>query len=274
MNSTAKAIFFDIDGTLINKKGGPYKDDLEAMEKAAADGHYLFLNTGRSFSHIPDKLRELKIWHGIAAGGGAHILLAESLASAVNPDLVSAKFGYKTFYHKWINSELLSRLCSWYLKNKKQLVLEGENDYYVVNPIGRSFNEHPVKIITGADDFSIKYADDLITKLTISGSIGNEEQKLLEDFFTINRFPDYVEAIIKGESKAKAISIILDIIGIEQKYSIAIGDGINDIDMISYAGLGIAMGDADERVKIAADAITGNCGESGVAEAIMRYVLC
>ena len=51
------------------------------------------------------------------------------------------------------------------------------------------------------------------------------------------------------------------------------GDSVNDLDMLEYAGLGVAMGNASERIKAVADAVTESNDADGVAEAILKYVL-
>jgi len=264
MNSSAKAIFFDIDGTLINHKGGPFEDDLEAMEEAANQGNLLFLNTGRSFANIPDTVLNLPLWSGIAAGGGAHVLLKES---------GGAKPLYKTIYHKWVDESFLFDLCAWYLKNKKSVILEGEKDCYVINPNKEYDEDRDLKVIDRPEDLFSKYPGDFISKVTIESSLIRGERELLEGYFCVNMFPNYCEAIIKGEDKGKAIGIILDAIGIERKNSIALGDNINDIGMLRFAGLGVAMGNAHAETKTAAAFITKKCGEGGAAETLKRFVL-
>ena len=264
MNNSAKAIFFDIDGTLTNHKGGPFKDDLEAMEKAAGQGNLLFINTGRSLANIPDTVLNLPLWSGIAAGGGAHVLLKES---------GTAKPLYKTIYHKWVEESFLIDLCAWYLKNRKRIILEGERDCYVINPNREYDKARNLKVINRPEDLFSKYPGDLISKMTIQSSFIRGERELLGGYFHINIFPNYVEAVIKGEDKGKAIGIILDAVGIERKNSIALGDSINDIDMFRFAGLGAAMGNADAETKAAAAFITKNCGEGGAAEVLRRFVI-
>jgi Cof subfamily protein (haloacid dehalogenase superfamily) len=261
MSNAPKAIFLDIDGTLVNLNGGPFQDDLEALEEAAGLGHKLFLNSGRSFSNMQPHILDLPIWSGIAAGGGSHILIKKHGGE------------YETIHHKWVDNETLTKICAWYLKSSKAIILEGENDCYVINPSIRNFFTPQVKIITDKDAFTELYPDELITKLTIDGSLCQEERGILEDFFTINSFENYTETVIKGESKAKAMEIILDAVNIKRENSIALGDGINDIDMIRYAGIGIAMGNASAELKAAAAHITADCGKGGIALALKRFVL-
>ena len=275
-----KAVFLDIDGTLISRNGGSFADDREAMEEAAGKGHLLFLNTGRSFANIPGVLFGLSALRGIAAGGGAHILLAD--ARGKNP-------GYQTIYHKWISDDQLALVFAWCENHSRCCILEGERACYIIN-INRSswiFELDAPIPVSSQDDFKKKSLGDFITKLTFDSPMPEaagaaltahvsplaDDSRFLESFCTLNRFADYTEGIIKGENKAKAMKIVLDKMGIGREDSIAIGDSANDLDMIRFAGLGIAMGNACAELKAAAGATTGACGKGGVAEALRNFVL-
>ncbi len=77
----------------------------------------------------------------------------------------------------------------------------------------------------------------------------------------------------KGVSKGNAIKILCDLYDIDREEVIAIGDNENDISMIEYAGMGIAVGNAAEALKAKADYITGDYLDDGVAEAIEKFAL-
>jgi len=77
----------------------------------------------------------------------------------------------------------------------------------------------------------------------------------------------------RGVNKADAIAGLLERLGLEREDTIACGDGLNDLTMIKYAGLGVAMGNAQKAVKEAADVITLSNDEDGVAEIIDQYIL-
>jgi Cof subfamily protein (haloacid dehalogenase superfamily) len=257
MTTAPKAIFLDIDGTLITDQSGPFPEDLEQIEEAHRRGHRVFLSTGRSLAHIPPELREAPWLDGIVAGAGAQVLLAGS-----------------TIYHNWIPPELLPGICSLYLENKKFCVFEGETGVFGINlPERFVLKSENIRIINSGDDFSVKYPGELISKLTLEGSISDQERCVLGTHFQLNTFPNYFEGIILGENKSKGMDKVLAVLGIPRSDSIAIGDSANDIDIIRAVGLGIAMGNACDELKALAGAITGNCGEGGVGAAIRRFVL-
>ena len=82
----------------------------------------------------------------------------------------------------------------------------------------------------------------------------------------------FLEFVPQGIDKALSLSVLLENIGMTREEVIAIGDGYNDLSMIKFAGIGIAMGNAQEPVKKAADYITLTNDEDGVAEVIERLL--
>ncbi|MDR1058519.1 MAG: Cof-type HAD-IIB family hydrolase [Treponema sp.] len=256
MNNSPKAIFLDIDETLLTNHTGPFPEDVEQIEEAHRRSHKIFISTGRGLAHIPRIIRDAPWLDGIIAGAGAHIIL-----------------GDRVLYHKWISEEMLQNVCAFYLGIDKYCFFEGENNVYGIN-LPRNFKkEEDVFIIHKADDFLTKYPGAIVSKLTIQGGISEKEQRFLGGYFQLNTFPTYFEGIILGESKSKGMALVLETLGIPRENSIAIGDSRNDIDIIRAAGLGIAMGNACDELKALAGAITADCGKGGVGQAIKKFVL-
>ena len=270
-NNRKKAVFLDIDGTILKKGSGPFADDREAMEEAAEKGHLLFLNTGRSFANIPKALLEFSFFSGISAGGGAHILLADSENQARQGS--PAKSRFKTVYHKWIPDDVLERIFAWYDKQPSFCILEAEQNCYIINGSHQLHMAREPISVNSFDEFKRKSSGDLVTKITLDGFASSYERSLLESFFKVNCFAEYSEAVIKGENKGKAMELILGNTGIEKEDSIAIGDSANDLDMFHCAGLAIAMGNAPDEIKAAAGAVSAECGNGGVAAALKKFVL-
>jgi hydroxymethylpyrimidine pyrophosphatase-like HAD family hydrolase len=75
----------------------------------------------------------------------------------------------------------------------------------------------------------------------------------------------------KGVHKASGLQRVADELGLESADVLAIGDGRNDIEMLEWAGRGVAMGQAIEEVRAAADDVTGTVHEDGVAQELSRW---
>ena len=85
--------------------------------------------------------------------------------------------------------------------------------------------------------------------------------------------PYFLELVPKGIDKAQSLSVLLQKIGYAREEMIAVGDGFNDKSMIEYAGLGVAMANAQEVVKQSADYITLSNEEDGVAHVVKKFML-
>lgn len=249
-NPKRKAIFLDIDGTLIGKGDRPSQYDIDQLVAARKRGHMFFLNTGRSYGFLPQSLRTADYIDGVIAGGGAHVVLHG-----------------KTVYHRTIPEDILCEVSALYLRLGKWCQFEGETDNY------RVIDDGKLKPITSPDDFRGRYKGAQITKITMEGEVGEEERRVLHPFFYIYKMPTYSEGIIRGESKTLGIKRVLDAIHIPMENTIGIGDSANDIEMIMNVGFGIAMNNAVTELKQIAKATTDDCYHNGVGKAIRRYVL-
>lgn len=85
--------------------------------------------------------------------------------------------------------------------------------------------------------------------------------------------PRFLEIMDCSVNKGVALAAVAERYGIAQEEVMAIGDSFNDLEMIKYAGIGVAMGNARQEIRDQADIVTSTNEEDGVAEAIERYVL-
>ncbi len=85
--------------------------------------------------------------------------------------------------------------------------------------------------------------------------------------------PRLIEILMPGISKAQGIAWVADRLGVAQEETIAIGDGNNDLEMLNWAGLSIAMGNGTPAVKAAADWTAPPVEKDGLAVALRRFVL-
>lgn len=85
--------------------------------------------------------------------------------------------------------------------------------------------------------------------------------------------PFFLEVMPTGVDKAYSLGKLLEYVGASREELAACGDGYNDVSMVAFAGLGVAMANANDKLKEAADVITLSNDEDGVAEAVLRYMM-
>ena len=100
-----------------------------------------------------------------------------------------------------------------------------------------------------------------------------EYDERFSEWFDIYGMGTYSDVIKRGVTKATGMQRVLDYVGISRENCIGIGDSVNDLPMIEFAGLGVAMGNAPEGVKTRADVVTESIDDDGVAVMIERYVI-
>lgn len=97
--------------------------------------------------------------------------------------------------------------------------------------------------------------------------------ELFDHYSTVRSQPIIAEFLVKGVSKASSLKNLAKRLDIEAEHVMAIGDQLNDLEMIQWAGLGVAMGNAVACIKEVADVVTGSNEDAGVAQAIEKHIL-
>ncbi len=241
-----RAIFLDLDGTIAQGNRPPSETVAGAIRRARAAGHRVLLCTGRAPSFIYSAVEAVG-FDGIVAAAGGYIRL-----------------GGEVLYRRLLSPELLRRIIEIYLENGKAVFLEGEENMYSLNSPPSYKAGWPS--VSSPDDFAPggRYAGQGVLKYTAYGEIGDERRLLSPslDFIDHGR---YIEVVPAGVCKADGMRRVLETLGIPREDSVAVGDSRNDLDMLRYAGEGVAMGGSPPEVVQVADRVTGSLEQNGVA---------
>ena len=95
--------------------------------------------------------------------------------------------------------------------------------------------------------------------------------KILTHCETMRWHPLFADIINKGTSKSRGIDEVIKHYGIKLEETMAFGDGGNDINMLEHAGIGVAMDNASDKVKAAADYITSSVDDNGIINALRHF---
>ena len=237
------AFFLDIDGTTLANGVIP-EENVAAINAAVENGHYVFVCTGRSYSRLGPVVLDAANWSGVITSLGAEI-----------------HFGGEKIRNRTLSPELAEKIASEILKSDVWLIA-GNGDGCI------AINRDDAKSVRVNDEASFASALKGITKLDMSPTLPEKIEQLVSEEMKIFYHKTYSEAAIKDVSKSEAIEFILKKLNVPRENSVAIGDSVNDLDMLEYAGIGVAVANASEEVKAAADMITESEVNCGVAKAI------
>ena len=273
-----KAIFFDIDGTLIDFDGSIPASTLDALHQAQAKGHAIFLCSGRSKGMIDPRLLGFG-FDGIVASSGAYVEYHNEvlLANYMSEDIVRSLISYMDEHHMAYIFQCTNKIVSTTEGNQRFFVAMGGNPEDENNSVN-SLLDSRVSDDALLDHLS-QYPD--IEKAAYACSdVGVDQVRSdLSPIFDVTAmsFKDAADSageITKaGVNKALGIQKVMDHLGITREDVIAFGDGANDYEMIAFAGVGVAMGNASDELKDLADMVTDSVSAHGVYNGMKQLQL-
>jgi hydroxymethylpyrimidine pyrophosphatase-like HAD family hydrolase len=248
-------IFLDIDGTLLTYHG-VHPRTVAALRAAVDAGHLVFINTGRSRGNIPfDALRNVPLT-GTVAGLGSYIEIDGNVLHSVAMTVEDIAFAMHT-------ADAVGT----------GLVLEAEEHLVDYRPEHFGRWPHGKHAVQSIDDLCRCYPTLRVSKISFTSSLPDRMVEELGKRFAIVNHPTYAEIGTRGQSKATAMALLQKHFGIDRAHVIAMGDSLNDLEMLRAAGIAVVMGDGHPDVKPLADFISIAAHEGGVGQAIEELIL-
>lgn len=265
-----KLLVLDLDGTLTNAKKEITPRNKEILIQAQQQGTRLILASGRPTYGIAPLASQLQmnLFEGyILSYNGGKIIdwkTHEILYSNVLPNVVIPQL-YE---------------CA---KRNGLAILTYDNEYIVTENPENEYVEKEAFL----NKMQIRKTNDFLADIRLPLPkcliVGNPEKLiaveselsiLLQGTINVYRSePYFLELVPPGIDKAQSLAVLLERLNMKREEMVAIGDGYNDLSMIKFAGLGVAMANAQEPVKKAADYITLSNEEDGVAATVERFFL-
>ena len=260
----------DVDGTLLGRDLAISPANREAIRRVTRAGVPVILATGRIASETVGYYRELELSAPLVCYHGALVL---SVGGSNDSRLVDAP----------LPGELARELVQFILGEHPQAqLLIGLADRYAINRMGELARHWdmagPSRPEVGSLDEALRrqvyklcyFSTDL---LLVDDIIGQVDARFAGRLSHQQAHAHLAEFLAPGTSKAAGADAALRHLGLGWNEVLAIGDYHNDAEMLRRAAVGVAMGNAADEVKAAADFVTADCDEDGVAVALERFVL-
>ncbi len=255
-----KAIFFDIDGTLVSFRTHRVSVSVEkAIRQLRENGIKVFVATGRPFQVI-DNLGDLEFDGYVTVNGSCCYIGRNTVI--YRREIPAVAIGHLIRYEE----EQESFPCIFV--RERDMFINFKNDQVAEVLRLLNFPELPVRELKEADKSGI-------FQLVAFFSV-DQEKKIMETLPECEAtrwnalFTDIVPV---GGSKRIGMEQIMNYVGIRREEVMAFGDGGNDIPMLDYAGIGVAMGNASAEVQSHADFVTRTVDEDGILYALIHFGL-
>lgn len=252
-----KAIFFDIDGTLVSFQSHKVSESTQkALKDLRKKGIKTFIATGRH-------LRAINNLPGLEFDG--YVTLNGGLCFGENGKVISQTS---------IPQEDLSSFLNYIEEYPMPCVFVRKADLHI-----NYINQEVIDLFKLLDFIEVPTANlHKIAKEEVSQLIAffdktrdTEVMTHLPNCTSTRWYHTFTDIVPKGICKSKGIAMVIEKFGIHPDEIMAFGDGGNDIDMLQYAGIGVAMGNADDDVKEVADYLTDTVDNDGISKALNHF---
>ena len=263
-----KLIAVDMDGTLLREDKTISNRTKKAISKAVEKGVKVVLASGRPIEGLERYLKELEL------------LSADDYVMSFNGSVIQNVKTRQVVSKNILKGSDLKRLYTLakeigvniHAFTKAGCITPKMNEYTELEGRINGIAVHEV-------DFETIDADEDVIKVMfidpqpiLEEAMAHIPESFYNDFTVVRSAPYFLEFLNKASSKGTGVKALGEYLGIKQDEIICIGDAGNDLDMIQFAGLGVAMGNAFEEVKEAADYVTCNNEEDGVAHVIEKFI--
>ena len=266
-----KVLILDIDGTLTNSQKDITPKTLEALLTIQEMGHIIVLASGRpthGVKKVSDLLQLEKFGGYVLCFNGARIMNVKTK---------------EVVYQQCFPKECIAPLYEYAIEHDMGLVTYRDNKVITGTRVDE-YMEFEARLnlmeLEQVENF-VSYVDFDINKCLftakedVAPQLEKELAKQYDGMLSVYRSEAFfIEAMPLGVDKAASLDRLFEIIGVDKVDTVACGDGFNDMSMIEYAGVGVAMANAKEAVKKVADVVTAKTNdEDGLLEVIESYFM-
>jgi Cof subfamily protein (haloacid dehalogenase superfamily) len=264
-----KLIAVDMDGTLLNEEKEISTRCLNAIFQLKEKGKKIVLATGRPLNGVMRYIEKL------------NLLEENDYVVAFNGALVQGTISKQVIFDKPLSLNAYKEL--YIVSQQLGVNIHALTDKSVLTPKNNPYTEiesriNQIPILEG--DIEALDASTIIVKVMFIDDPDKLDEIIpkLPDWITakysiLRSAPYFLEFLDKSVNKGAGVSAIAKMLGVGRDEVICVGDAGNDLAMIQYAGLGVAMGNAVDEIKSAADYITHSNEEDGVAYIIEKFML-
>ncbi|MBO5149520.1 MAG: HAD family phosphatase [Anaerotignum sp.] len=269
-----KLVASDLDGTLLNKNKEITPRLFAALKKLDELGIYFVPSTGRPFGTVPQAIKELPFLKYVITSNGATIYDAVEqkniIENFLTPEAVDAVIEI---------AKELPVITEYFIEGKAYIAKKVYDDLspfnltkshvtYIKNsrtPVEDFWNEMK-RNNTVLENINLVFADMELRKETWN------RLKALGLASVTAATTKNIEITSLYATKAKALEKLCEVLGFTRENVLAMGDGDNDMPMIQFAGIGVAMENGEEHIKQAADIIADDCNDFGAAKILEQII--
>ena len=273
-----KIIFLDVDGTLVDYEGKLPDSAARAVQQARANGHRVYICTGRSRAEVYPYLWDIGL-DGMIGGNGSYV-----------------EDGGEVVMHQMMTGAQCRSVVDWLHERGLPFYLESNSGLYASTDFATGAAEAVREYSRRKNgEAGVMTVQDAFPDMIYDGNLYREDMNKIS--FVLHSYQDYLDAAaafpdlkagtwggsgetalfgdlgVKDITKAHAIDVLLAHLGAERADTIAFGDAKVDIPMLEYCAYGVAMGNGGDEIRAMADLVTDDVEHDGLWNAFRKLGL-
>lgn len=252
-------VALDIDGTLVGAGNAVSLATRAAIANVVDAGVPVVLSTGRSWAGTELIVREFGLPPGLAVMSNGSVVAHHQPLQVIERVTFDPEAAVSRALGLAPNALIAveSGIGTWLVNRPFP---EGEiNGEIIVEPLDRMLAEPATRVVIRDPNSSSEDFERLAEALGMHGV----------EYYV--GWTAWIDIVPEGVTKATGLAVVADRLGVDPGDVLAVGDGNNDVEMLRWAGRGVAMGQATDDVRDAADAVTGSLDDDGLAEELDRW---
>ena len=260
MTWVPKLVALDVDGTIVN--GANELSDVvrDAVVAIRDSGIATVISTGRAISGVMDTVGKLGFTDGLAVASNGAVVFSYDPVEIIHSVTFDAADAVRRVLEEVPDAIVAVEQVGTGLRVNRPFPETEFAGQFVIDDVEKLIAEPVTRVVIRSTDHTPAEFTAIVHDLGLTGT----------NYFI--GYSAWLDLAPEGVSKASGLDVVCERLGLTAADVLAVGDGNNDVEMLVWAGRGVAMGQAPESLKVAADAVTGTIGEDGLATELRKYL--
>ena len=253
-------VALDVDGTLVDGSNEMSPAVHEVVLAIRDAGIPIVISTGRAIPGVLDTVSKLGFTDGYAVASNGAVVFTYDPVDIIHAVTFDASDAVRRVMEQVPDAIVAVEEVGTGFRVNRPFPEEEFSGQFVIDDVEQLIAEPVTRVVIRSTEHTPAEFTAIVHDLGLTGT----------NYFI--GFSAWLDLAPEGVSKASGLDVVCERLGIAAADVLAVGDGNNDVEMLQWAGRGVAMGHAPDTLKAAADAVTGSIDEDGLVEELKNYL--
>lgn len=260
MSWTPKLVALDVDGTIVNGDNELSDAVREAVVAIRDAGIETVISTGRAISGVMDTAGKLGFTEGIAVASNGAVVFTYDPVDVIHSVTFDASAAVRRVLEQVPDAIVAVEQVGTGFRVNRPFPETEFAGQFVIDDVERLIADPVTRVVIRSTEHTPAEFTAIVHDLGLEGT----------NYFI--GYSAWLDLAPEGVSKASGLDVVCERLGIEPADVLAVGDGNNDLEMLQWAGRGVAMGQSPDALKDVADFVTGTVEDDGLATELATYL--